>query len=191
MKAQIAKVQLATAKCQAGEIEERMHESLLGRSMRVPMRAGSVLIWNQLLFHGTSPNMGTNRCRYAQYLKAFPRRDYTTYHPPAVSGVSVPLSEQFGQQPATVYDYQGQHEARLLRRATALYDHLLRAGFFEAIKRERCLRVATGPQKATVPVLAEADNPTSIAAGSSHEVDNISAMLPSARAVFGLDVLLK
>ena len=34
---------------------------------------GSVLIWNQMLMHGTSPNYSTN-CRLAQYLKAYSRR---------------------------------------------------------------------------------------------------------------------
>lgn len=45
--------------------------SLLNHAQRVPMKAGSVLIWNQTLVHGTSPNNGTNRCRLVQYLKAF------------------------------------------------------------------------------------------------------------------------
>lgn len=45
--------------------------SLLNYSQRVPMKPGSVLIWNQTVVHGTSPNNGTNRCRLAQYLKAF------------------------------------------------------------------------------------------------------------------------
>ena len=35
------------------------------------MRSGSVLIWHQTVVHGTSPNLGTNRCRMAQFLKAF------------------------------------------------------------------------------------------------------------------------
>ena len=36
------------------------------------MREGSVLIWNQIMFHGTSPNY-SKVCRMAQFLKAFPR----------------------------------------------------------------------------------------------------------------------
>jgi hypothetical protein len=45
---------------------------LLHRAHRVPMRRGSVLLWNQVMFHGTAPNR-SSRCRTAQYLKAFPR----------------------------------------------------------------------------------------------------------------------
>lgn len=45
---------------------------LLDRAYRVPMRRGSVLVWNQVMFHGTAPNR-SSRCRTAQYLKAFPR----------------------------------------------------------------------------------------------------------------------
>lgn len=47
---------------------------LLGLAQRIPMRAGSVLIWHQTMVHGTSPNNGTNRSRMAQFLKAFPAR---------------------------------------------------------------------------------------------------------------------
>lgn len=47
---------------------------LLSLAQRVPMREGSVLMWHQTMVHGTSPNSGTNRCRLAQFLKAFPRR---------------------------------------------------------------------------------------------------------------------
>lgn len=45
---------------------------LLERAQRVPMREGSVLIWYQIMFHGTSPNL-SSRCRLGQFLKAFPR----------------------------------------------------------------------------------------------------------------------
>lgn len=44
---------------------------LLAYAQRIPMRQGSVLMWNQTVFHGTSPNQ-SSRCRTAQYLKAFP-----------------------------------------------------------------------------------------------------------------------
>ena len=47
-------------------------ESLLAYAHRIPMREGSVLIWNQTMAHGSSPNHSKN-CRYAQFLKAFPR----------------------------------------------------------------------------------------------------------------------
>lgn len=47
---------------------------LLNMAQRVPLRAGSVLIWDQTMVHGSSPNMGTNQCRMAQFLKAFPGR---------------------------------------------------------------------------------------------------------------------
>ena len=44
---------------------------LLSLAQRIPMRCGSVLLWDQTMFHGTSPNQSAN-CRAAQYLKAFP-----------------------------------------------------------------------------------------------------------------------
>jgi hypothetical protein len=44
---------------------------LINYARRVPMRSGSILIWHQTVVHGTSPNNGTNRCRMAQFLKAF------------------------------------------------------------------------------------------------------------------------
>ena len=42
-------------------------------AIRVSMRAGSVLIWNQTLAHGTQPNVSRSN-RMAQFLKAFSRR---------------------------------------------------------------------------------------------------------------------
>ena len=47
---------------------------LLRMAQRVPMRAGSVLVWHQTMVHGTSPNNCSNRCRMAQFMKAFPGR---------------------------------------------------------------------------------------------------------------------
>lgn len=47
-------------------------QPLLQNACRVPMREGSVLIWNQTLIHGTSPNNSSN-CRMAQFMKAFSR----------------------------------------------------------------------------------------------------------------------
>lgn len=44
---------------------------LLEYAQRIAMRRGSVLMWNQTVFHGTAPNKSSN-CRTAQYLKAFP-----------------------------------------------------------------------------------------------------------------------
>jgi ectoine hydroxylase-related dioxygenase (phytanoyl-CoA dioxygenase family) len=45
---------------------------LLPFAQRIPMRAGSVLIWDQTVVHGSSPNTGTGQCRMAQFVKAFP-----------------------------------------------------------------------------------------------------------------------
>jgi ectoine hydroxylase-related dioxygenase (phytanoyl-CoA dioxygenase family) len=47
-------------------------QKLLDRAQRIPMREGSVLIWYQIMFHGTSPNL-SSRCRLGQFIKAFPR----------------------------------------------------------------------------------------------------------------------
>lgn len=49
-----------------------VEEELLVYAHRLPMREGSVLIWDQRVLHGTAPNR-SYRCRLAQYLKAFPR----------------------------------------------------------------------------------------------------------------------
>ncbi|XP_065189658.1 putative phytanoyl-CoA dioxygenase [Sycon ciliatum] len=38
---------------------------------RVPMRAGSLLIWDQRVAHGSRPNNST-RARYVQFVKMFP-----------------------------------------------------------------------------------------------------------------------
>ena len=45
---------------------------LLSRAHRIPMKAGSVLLWNQNIFHGTCPNE-SNNCRMAQFIKGFSR----------------------------------------------------------------------------------------------------------------------
>ena len=47
-----------------------VERKLMKTALRVTMRAGSLLIWNQCLFHGTTPNH-SRRCRLAQFLKAF------------------------------------------------------------------------------------------------------------------------
>eukprot|EP01034_Spumella_vulgaris_P023233 gene23233-29435_t len=54
------------------EFSPSAEEELLSKAHRVTMRAGSVLIWNQTLAHGTAPNESTH-CRMAQYMKAFSR----------------------------------------------------------------------------------------------------------------------
>jgi hypothetical protein len=44
-----------------------------GHPVRVPAPAGSIIIWDQRLAHGTLPN-DSNRARLIQFLKVFPRR---------------------------------------------------------------------------------------------------------------------
>lgn len=51
-------------------LERAAHEELLALSHRIPLRQGSVLIWDQRMMHGSSPN-DSLRCRFAQFLKAF------------------------------------------------------------------------------------------------------------------------
>ena len=53
-------------------LPKKVEEELLAYAHRLPMREGSVLIWDQRVLHGTAPNR-SYRCRMAQYLKAFPR----------------------------------------------------------------------------------------------------------------------
>lgn len=54
-----------------GSISEE-EQLLLERCSRVPMREGSVLIWDQTVAHGSQPNDSTNN-RMAQFMKAFSR----------------------------------------------------------------------------------------------------------------------
>ncbi len=55
-----------------------IEEKYMPSALRVSMKAGSVLIWNQLTMHGTTPNESKNS-RFAQFLKAFSRAAvYTT-----------------------------------------------------------------------------------------------------------------
>ena len=48
------------------------NDALFNYAKRVPMSEGSVLIWDQTIFHGTAPNKSSHS-RMAQFLKAFPR----------------------------------------------------------------------------------------------------------------------
>ncbi len=52
--------------------DKTVEELLLSRAHRIPMKAGSVLLWNQNIFHGTCPNE-SNNCRMAQFIKGFSR----------------------------------------------------------------------------------------------------------------------
>lgn len=113
------------------DFEAHVHAQLLGGCHRVPMRAGSVLIWNQLLFHGTSPNMSA-RCRFAQYIKAFPR-----HYDQRLPGVAT------GEVPIVETDYSADHHSRLRRRATALYRELIKAGFFSSQKNPQDAHTGT------------------------------------------------
>lgn len=54
-------------------VERACEEELFEDAIRVSMRAGSVLIWNQTLAHGTQPNTSRSN-RMAQFLKAFSRK---------------------------------------------------------------------------------------------------------------------
>eukprot|EP01127_Copromyxa_protea_P003151 TRINITY_DN13010_c0_g1_i1.p1 TRINITY_DN13010_c0_g1~~TRINITY_DN13010_c0_g1_i1.p1 ORF type:complete len:361 (+),score=76.33 TRINITY_DN13010_c0_g1_i1:119-1201(+) len=48
--------------------------------IRVPMKAGSLLIWNSQLPHGNFPN-SSDRFRMVQYIKAIPVSDAREFHP--------------------------------------------------------------------------------------------------------------
>ena len=52
--------------------EAAAEAALLTQAKRVPMREGSVLVWNQTVMHGTEPNDSANT-RHAQFIKAFSR----------------------------------------------------------------------------------------------------------------------
>ncbi|XP_065177874.1 putative phytanoyl-CoA dioxygenase isoform X2 [Sycon ciliatum] len=47
------------------------HDPMYKQPQRVPMRAGSLLIWDQRVAHGSRPNNST-RARYVQFVKMFP-----------------------------------------------------------------------------------------------------------------------
>eukprot|EP01080_Neovahlkampfia_damariscottae_P012655 gene12655-6555_t len=47
-------------------------DPLVKLSKRIPMKAGSVVIWNQCMPHGSGPNY-SNNCRCAQFLRMFPK----------------------------------------------------------------------------------------------------------------------
>lgn len=53
-------------------LPKAVEEMYMPYAHRIAMREGSVLIWDQRVLHGTSPNYST-KCRLAQYLKAGPR----------------------------------------------------------------------------------------------------------------------
>jgi ectoine hydroxylase-related dioxygenase (phytanoyl-CoA dioxygenase family) len=44
---------------------------IVGKGQRIPVRAGSLLVWNNKMFHGSAPNT-SSRMRMTQYLKMFP-----------------------------------------------------------------------------------------------------------------------
>ncbi len=67
-----------------------IEQDLLLYAHRVCMRAGSVLLWDQRLLHGTAPNFST-RCRLAQYLKAGPR---SSTYPPSQHGPNARLQRR-------------------------------------------------------------------------------------------------
>jgi len=46
-------------------------------AIRITSRAGSIVIWNQTVIHGSRPNMSENN-RYAQFFRMFPAIDPTT-----------------------------------------------------------------------------------------------------------------
>jgi hypothetical protein len=48
---------------------------LYNETIRITCRAGSIIIWSQLLPHGSRPN-DSNRPRYAQFFKVFPRSKF-------------------------------------------------------------------------------------------------------------------
>jgi hypothetical protein len=49
-----------------------LHRAVVWRAQRVPVRVGSMIIWNQRLPHGTNSNV-SERPRMAQFIRAFPR----------------------------------------------------------------------------------------------------------------------
>ena len=129
------------------EAERSCEEALLQRSCRVPMRPGSVLIWNQTLAHGTQPN-ASHRNRTAQFLKAFSRQAVflsdelveatRSYKGGAKVEVETMLSQPKrtgkGKQrsgPPVDWVYDGR--ARLQRRSLALETLLRESGALEKV----------------------------------------------------------
>eukprot|EP01032_Pedospumella_encystans_P011855 gene11855-13752_t len=101
------------------QFSKEVEEVLLAHAHRVPMREGSVLVWDQRVAHGTAPNTSST-CRMAQYLKAGLRtKTFPVDRASSIDGTgggdAINDSESISV-PAS---------SRLLRRSTAL-DYILR-----------------------------------------------------------------
>lgn len=107
-----------------------VEEQLLRLSHRVAMREGSVLIWDQTLAHGSSPN-ASHRCRFAQFLKAYSRS--------ASFGVSTAADGEGEQRRRRGGGVGGSDEreergrSRLVRRARALRAQLEKSGALPSV----------------------------------------------------------
>ena len=97
-----------------------------------------------MLFHGTSPNQQSTRCRYAQYLKAFPRGNYHNYINKSkinktnktnkankVHNTDNTDNDTIQNIDKDCYNYHTEHIARLKRRANTLLKQLIIHNYFD------------------------------------------------------------
>lgn len=115
-----------------------VEQELLQRAFRISMRAGSVLMWDQTVAHGTRPN-SSSRCRTAQFLKAFSRRlCFASEHglPPRHT-VQEEVGDNTDGTDATSVPVAGHlftpQNCRLLRRAQALERELRNTGALDIV----------------------------------------------------------
>lgn len=108
-------------------------KDLLEHAQRIPMREGSVLIWYQIMFHGTSPNL-SSRCRIGQFLKAFPRS--TTFKQDNDSNDTSTIDNSSNNNDTDNNNEYIYTTKRLVQRAKLLKKCLVEAGTLDMVSAE-------------------------------------------------------
>lgn len=109
---------------------EQDERPLLDKAQRVPMRQGSVLIWNQTMVHGTAPNE-SSRCRLAQFLKAFSRSQSFRFSlPTSIIPLPLPPTTTASSSPSQADKPTSQ---RLIRRAQLIRSCLEENGCLDLV----------------------------------------------------------
>lgn len=89
---------------------------------------GSVLIWDQTMFHGSAPNTSSS-CRMAQFMKAFPRsKSFPVNSSYCENGAEVEASNVEGEDACVTAA-----PTRLVRRAMALKREMQAAGSMDSV----------------------------------------------------------
>ncbi len=80
--------------CGRNFIEMPMDDPLRSTAVKVPMKAGSLLVWNSQLPHGNFPNTSEADFRMVQYLKMIPVSEPREFRP-AIPSTDFSLKEWF------------------------------------------------------------------------------------------------